>query len=319
MTTDELAIEREKQAILFSLKELKSFFEDDDVTDIFVNNCNVSIKKFGQPRTDVNLKLTNQQCLNIITQIANHMGVHIDDKYPVLEGTVPYYDARITGIHRIWSKNPFITIRKKSKKIYTLDDYIKNGQLSEDKAEKIRNAIKFRKNILISGGTGSGKTTLTNALIHEKIKFNPNVSLFIVEDNMELQCNGKYAQFINIKTEEAMAAIKLSLRCSPDSIIFGEIRDGHVLWALLDAFNTGHPGGLSTIHANSAEGTFLRMRTLLKQAFGIEQPVNNLIDMIIHISKNVNTGVLVDEIIYTKDYTEAQIEEIIENSIESEF
>ena len=319
MTDDEIAIEREKQAILYSLCELKPFFEDDNVTDIFVNNCNDSIKEFGKPRRDVNLKLTNQQCLNIIIQIANHMGIHIHDEYPVLEGTVPYYDARITGIHRKWTKNPFITIRKKCKFIYTLDDYIKNKQISEDKAEKIRNAIKFKKNILISGGTGSGKTTLTNALINEKIKFDPNVSLFIVEDNMELQCNAKYAQFVNIETDEAMKAIKLSLRCSPDSIIFGEIRDGHVLWALLDAFNTGHPGGMSTIHANSAEGTFLRMRTLLKQAFGIEQPVNNLIDLIVHISKDINTGVLVDEIIETKDYTEKQIEAIIENSIESEF
>ena len=120
--------------------------------------------------------------------------------------------------------------------------------------------------------------------------------------------------------EEAILSVKLALRLTPDRIIFGEIRDGKVLWALLDLWNTGHPGGVSTIHASSAEGTFLRMRTLLKQTFGIEQPVTNLIDMIVHMSKShdESKGVEVDEVIITKDYTDEQIEAIAQMSIEAE-
>lgn len=146
----------------------------------------------------------------------------------------------------------------------------------------------------------------------------PNDSFFIVEDNPELQCKAKYAELLTIDTDDAMRVIKLALRSSPDRIVFGEIRDGKVLWALLDAWNTGHPGGVSTIHANSAEGTFLRMRTLLQQAFGIVQSVNNLVDIIIHISKSPKTGIFIDEIIETSDYTDSQIEEIAKLSIESE-
>lgn len=239
------AYKREMQAILFSLAELKPFFEDDKVTDIWVDNGNVSIKKFGCDREDTGLILTNQQCKNILVQIANHMDININyDKYPVLEGTIPHYDARITGVMR-WTKNPFITIRKRPKFIMSIDDYVKNGQCTKEKAEKIKRFIKFRKNILISGGTGSGKTTFTNAVLKQMAEYTPNDSFYIVEDNAELQCSAKYAQMLTIETEQAMAAVKLALRCSPKRIIFGEIRDGKVLWALLDAWNTGHPGGVS--------------------------------------------------------------------------
>lgn len=313
-----IAIQREMQAILYSMAELKPFFENKDITDIWVDDGNVSIKCFGKPRQDANLKLTIQQCKNILVQIGKYMEIDIDyDKYPVLEGTVPHYDARITGVMK-WTKAPFITIRKRPENIYSIDDYISKNQLTIENAEKIKKAIKDRKNILVSGGTGSGKTTFTNAVIKQMAEYTPNDSFYIVEDNAELQCKAKYAELLTIETDDAMRAIKLALRCSPDRIIFGEIRDGKVLWALLDGWNTGHPGGVSTIHANSAEGTFLRMRTLLKQAFGIEQPVNNLVDLIVHLTKNPKTGIYVDEVIETKDYTDSQIEEIAIRSIESE-
>lgn len=242
---NDIAIQREMQAILFSLAEIKPYFEDKTVTDIWVDNGIVSIKRFGKPRETVNLKLTNQQAKNILVQIGKHMGLDIDyDRYPVLEGTVPYYDARITGVMK-WTKAPFITIRKRPETVYSLDDYVTNGQLSPDKAEKIKRFIKERKNILVSGGTGSGKTTFTNAIIKQMAEYTPNDSFYIVEDNAELQCKAQYAELLTIETEDAMRAIKLALRCSPDRIIFGEIRDGKVLWALLDGWNTGHPGGVT--------------------------------------------------------------------------
>lgn len=320
MTTDtEIALQREKDNILFSLSELKSFFEDENLTDIYIDNGNVSIKKFGTERKDADLFLSKQQCLNILIQISKYMGIDINyDKYPVFEGTIPYFDARITGVIKRWTKFPFITIRKRPEKVFSIDDYVEKKQCSKDNAEKIKNFIKFRKNILVSGGTGSGKTTFTNAIIKQMAEFTPNDSFYIVEDNAELQCKAKYAEMLTIETEEAMSAIKLALRCSPDRIIFGEIRDGRVLWALLDGWNTGHPGGVSTIHANSAEGTFLRMKTLLKQSFGVDLPVNNLVDVIIHLSKSPITGMTVDEVIECKDYTSDMIEEIAKNSIEDE-
>ena len=235
---------RQMDLILLSLAEIGPFFKDDNVTDIWIDNGKVSIKSFGRERHDTDIKISYQKCKNILVQIANYMGLTIDyQKYPVLEGTIPYYDARITGVMK-WTKNPFITIRKRPLKIFSIDDYVERGQLSKERAEKIKHAIKFKKNILVSGGTNSGKTTFTNAIIAYMAECTPNDSFYIVEDNAELQCKAKYAQMLTIETEDALRAVKLALRCSPDRIIFGEIRDGRVLWALLDAWNTGHRGGV---------------------------------------------------------------------------
>lgn len=309
------AFEREMTAILYSLGELKQFFEIDTITDIFVNDGIVSVKEFGKDRRKTDLVLTNQQCINILTQIAKFISQDIDyNKYPVLEGTIPHYDARITAILK-WTKNPFITIRKKPKYVYKLEDYVKNGQCSQTYADKIENFIKFKKNILVSGGTGSGKTTFTNCLIAKIAEYYPNESFYIVEDTPELQCTAQFAQILTIDTEDAFKAVRLALRCSPDRIIFGELREGKVLWALLDAWNTGHPGGIATIHSESAEGTFLRMKTLLSQEFKNEMPIKDLVDVIIHLSKIPGKGIMIDEIIETKDYMN-NISEIAKNSVE---
>lgn len=320
MNTIEISKQREQDAILFLLNKIKPIFEMPNVTDIWVDDGVVSYKEFGKKRTETDIFLNEQECINIIKNIANHMDVTIDmNKYPVLEGTIPCWDARITGVRK-WVKYPYITIRKRPSKIYTLNDYIEKGQLSLEKANLIREYIANKKNILVSGGTGSGKSTFTTAILCEMAKYTPDDSFLILEDNPELQSTAKYAKFMLTGAEEAILSVKLALRLTPDRIIFGEIRDGKVLWALLDLWNTGHPGGVSTIHASSAEGTFLRMRTLLKQTFGIEQPVTNLIDMIVHMSKSQdeNKGVEVDEVIITKDYTDEQIEAIAQMSIEAE-
>lgn len=320
MNTIEISKQREQDAILFLLNKIKPVFEMPNVTDIWVDDGVVSYKEFGKKRTETDIFLNEQECINIIKNIANHMDVTIDmNKYPVLEGTIPCWDARITGVRK-WVKYPYITIRKRPSKIYTLNDYIEKGQLSIEKANLIREYIANKKNILVSGGTGSGKSTFTTAILCEMAKYTPDDSFLILEDNPELQSTAKYAKFMLTGAEEAILSVKLALRLTPDRIIFGEIRDGKVLWALLDLWNTGHPGGVSTIHASSAEGTFLRMRTLLKQTFGIEQPVTNLIDMIVHMSKSQDEskGVEVDEVIITKDYTDEQIEAIAQMSIEAE-
>lgn len=238
------ADKRQMELILYSLAEIAPYFSDDNVTDIWIDNGLVSIKEFGKERHDTPVKLSNQKCKNILVQIANYMDITIDyTNYPVLEGTIPFYDARITGVMK-WTKNPFITIRKRPLKIFSIDDYVERGQCTKERAEKIKHAIKFKKNILVSGGTGSGKTTFTNAVIKEMAQYTPNESFYIVEDNAELQCTAKYAQKMTIGTEDAFRVVKLALRCTPDRILFGEIRDGKVLWALLDAWNSGQPGGV---------------------------------------------------------------------------
>jgi len=318
MITQTLAEQRDLEAIKYSLRELAIYFDDDNITDIWANkDGKVSIKKFGSSREETNLVLTSQEIQNIIIQIANKMGINIDrTKYPILEGQIPHTKARITGVLSPWTETPFLAIRKPPKRIYTIENYIENNQITQDRADFIIKAIKDKKNILVSGSPNAGKTTFTNAIIQKMTEFTPNDGFLIIEDNPEIQCNAKFAEPILIPTDQAIDAVKLSLRLSCDRIIFGEIRTGDVLWNLLDAWNTGNPGGVSTIHANSAEATFLRMRMLLGQTFKIVPPVNQLIDIIVHLRRHPDTGIEVDEVIHTQNYSEADIEEIAKRSIE---
>lgn len=310
---------REMEMITYSLSALQEFFTDDAITDIWVDiNGKVSYKKFGGERTDADIIIEAQQVRNILVQISKHTGISIKyEEYPVFEGTIPIHEARITGIFPPWVSTPTITIRKPPKIIYSLEDYLKDKRITKDKYETIVECIRIKKNILVTGGTNTGKTTFTNAILKKMEEFTPNDSFYVVEDTAELQCKAKYYTPIKIKTEDAGKAVKLALRCSPNRIVFGEIRDGSVLWSLLDAWNTGHPGGVATLHASSAEGAFLRMRMLLSQCFKTIPPVNQLIDLIVHLVRDEKVGIKINEVITTSDYSSAQIEEIANQAIEA--
>lgn len=315
----ELELEkREKALILQSLQDLRPFFETKEVTDIWVDNGNVSIKEFGKQRHDTGVYISDQQCKNIIIQIAKYNGITIDrHNNPKLETTIPHYFARISALLEGWTKSPIIIIRKRPETIFSLDDYVANNSCSQQVAEKIKQYIKFKKNIIISGGTGTGKTTLANAILKQMAEYTPNDSFYIVEDTAELQCTAKYAEMICVPLELAQKAIDFSLRASPDRIIFGEVRTGGVLKALLDGWNTGHPGGFCTMHANSAAATILRMREKLFEDFGRVGPFKHLVDLIIHLAK-VPGGIVIDELIETRNYTEEEFTDLAEKAQKQE-
>lgn len=312
--------DREIAIIKHSLQALAPLFEDDNITDIWVDVKGiVSYKKFGKERTNTIIILEAQKVKNIIVQIARHTDIPIDYiNYPVFEGTIPIYEARLTGIFPPWVSVPTITIRKPPKKIYTLTNYLDDKRITKTKYDTVISFIQQKKNILVTGGTNSGKTTFTNAILQKMTEFTPNDSFYVVEDTAELQCKAQYYTPIKIRSEDAFKAVRLALRSSPDRIIFGEIRDGPVLWALLDAWNTGHPGGVSTLHANNAEGAFLRMHMLLSQCFTTIPPVNQFIDLIIHLKRDPKLGIIIDEIITIADYSTEQIEEIVQRAIQAQ-
>ena len=315
--------EREKKAISFLLRKIEPIFVEENVTNIWVSKGKVSYKKFGGKRTLTDIELSYQECLAIITDLANYNKIQLDiNKYPVLETTIPMWDARITAYLK-WCKFPYITIRKRLNKIFRLDTYIEKGQLTIERAELIRKYIKLKKNIIIGGGTNSGKSTLATAILAEIVEEfkNDNETIFIIEDNPELQCEAEFAEFFTITSEQAFEVVKACMRGSPNRIIFGETRDGKTLWALLDAMKTGHEGSLTTLHCDSAEGAFTRMRTLLQQSFPkLNINLTEYVDLIIHIreSENKSLGVEIDSVIETKDYTDYQFESIAMDAIEQE-
>ena len=301
--------ERELDNIRHNLRSLVSFLNDPKLTDIFCSSDGkISVKRFGQPICDTDVHFTVSGRLQLLNQIAKYMEQNINFfTYPVLEATIPvpeWNSARITGIFPPWVPGPSFTIRKPPEKIYLLEDYVQNSQLSREHYEIIVNYIQHKKNIIIAGSTGSGKTTLTNALIQKKCEFFPNDRYFIVQDVSELQCNTKYAEMIIIRADQAITAVTLSLRYTPNCIIFGEVRKGSVMAELLDAWNTGHPGGITTIHSNSAALTITRIKKLLLDHYPSEASLPDLheyIDLIIYIQQDKETGVIIRDIMEMKE------------------
>jgi type IV secretion system protein VirB11 len=300
--------ERELDNIRHNLRSLVPFLNDPELTDIFCSSeGKISIKQFGLPINDTDVFLSMSERLQLLNQIAKYMEQNIDFfAYPVLEATIPvpeWKNARITGIFPPWVAGPSFTIRKPPENIYSLENYLQNGQLSRAYYETIIKYIKAKKNIIIAGSTGSGKTTMSNALILKKGEFFPDDRYFIVQDVSELQCKTKYAEMVIIRSDQAIRAVTLSLRYTPNCIIFGEVRKGTVMAELLDAWNTGHPGGITTIHSNSSALTLTRIKKLLLDHYSSEASLpdlNEYIDLVIYIRQDKKTGVMIDDVMEMK-------------------
>jgi type IV secretion system protein VirB11 len=160
---------------------------------------------------------------------------------------------------------PAFAIRKPAVAIFTLDDYVDRGIMSRLQAAALRRGVTDRANILVAGGTSTGKTTLTNALLAEVAKTSDRVVL--IEDTRELQCAAP--NLVAMRTKDGVATlsdlVRSSLRLRPDRIPIGEVRGAEAL-DLLKAWGTGHPGGIGTIHAGSAIGALRRMEQLIQEA-----------------------------------------------------
>jgi type IV secretion system protein TrbB len=160
---------------------------------------------------------------------------------------------------------PSFAIRKPAVAVFTLEDYVAAGIMSAEQAEVLRDAVAARRNVLVAGGTSTGKTTLTNALLAEVAKTSDRVVL--IEDTRELQCASP--NLVALRTKDGVATlsdlVRSALRLRPDRIPIGEVRGAEAL-DLLKAWGTGHPGGVGTIHAGSAIGTLRRMEQLIQEA-----------------------------------------------------
>jgi type IV secretion system protein VirB11 len=161
-------------------------------------------------------------------------------------------------------KAPTFTIRRKASAVFTLEDYERQGIMTAGQRMRIERAVAERENILVGGGTGSGKTTLTNAIIDQMVNASPRHRLVIIEDTAEIQCTAENAVLLRATdTVDMQRLLKATMRLRPDRIIVGEVR-GDAL-ALLKAWNTGHPGGACTVHANHARSGLTRLEQLIAE------------------------------------------------------
>ena len=245
----------------------------------------------------------------VIGTVAHALQSEVDTEQPIISGELPIGGHRFEGLLPPLVAKPAFTIRRRASRLIPLEDYVRTGVMTEYQASTIRSAISARLNIVISGGTGSGKTTLANAVIDEIVKSAPEDRLVILEDTAEIQCAAENAVLLHTSDSIDMARLlKSTMRLRPDRIVVGEVRDGAAL-TLLKAWNTGHPGGVATIHSNTAMSALRRLEQLTAEAS--QQPMNEVIgeavDLVISIERTPR-GRLVRDIIQVERFINGQYE-----------
>ncbi len=271
--------------------------EDASVIEIMANpDGRLWIERHGagRERADVALKAADVE--RIIRLVASHIGFDCDKEHPVVSAELPGTGERFEGVLPPVATGPAFAIRKPAGRVIGLDDYVEAGIMTGGEALILKAAVARRDNILIAGGTSSGKTTLANALLAEMASAKDRIIL--LEDTRELQCAAQDLVALRTsKTIDLESLVRSTMRLRPDRIIVGEVRGGEAL-DLLKAWNTGHPGGIATVHANSAASALSRIEQLIGERTSQVpyQLIADAIDLVVFIART-NDGRRVQEII----------------------
>lgn len=249
--------------------------------------------------------ITEARAESIIKTVAGFHGKEVTRFNPILEGELPLDGSRFAGQLPPVVSKPTFAIRKKAISVFSLDDYVQSGIMTEAQNEVIKKAVVAHRNILVIGGTGSGKTTLVNAIINEMVRSSPAERVFIIEDTGEIQCAAENCvQYHTTLDVNMTQLLKTTLRMRPDRILVGEVRGSEAL-DLLDAWNTGHEGGAATLHANNCLAGLHRLKSLISRnpaaPAEIEPLIGEAVHCVVHIARTPS-GRRVEEIISVKGY-----------------
>jgi len=249
---------------------------DPEVIEIMINpDGRLWLDRLGQGRSDTGLIFEAAQVDRIIRLVASHARTEAHAAAPIVSAELPPHGEgageRFEGVLPPVATAPCFSIRKPAARIHSLLDYVKDGFMPAGMAQVLAMAVIERRNILVVGGTSSGKTTLANALLAEMGGLDERVIL--IEDTRELQCAARDVVALRTRSLGAEGAgtvtmadlVRSTLRLRPDRIIVGEVRGREAL-DMLKAWNTGHPGGIATIHANSAPAALYRLEQLIEEA-----------------------------------------------------
>ena len=241
------------------------------VIEVMVNpDGSLRLDRLGEGRVDTGERLDSAQVERIIRLVASHARAEIDVEAPIVSAELPPHGEglsgeRFEGLLPPVAPGPCFAIRKPAARIYRLADYVADRIMAPEMARLLSLAVVERRNIVVAGGTSSGKTTLANALLAELAAHDERVIL--IEDTRELQCAA--ADTVALRTRRGTVSmgdlVRSTLRLRPDRIIVGEVRGAEAL-DMLKAWNTGHPGGIATVHANSAASALHRLEQLVQEA-----------------------------------------------------
>jgi P-type conjugative transfer ATPase TrbB len=244
---------------------------DPDVTEVYVNpSGRVHVDTRSQGRVTTPVVLPAERVTRFLNHVASKVPAVLNAAHALLQAELPagepFHGARLQGVVPPNAAAPAFNIRKPPAVIHTLDDYVAAGILAPAHRAALAHAVGARRNIVVAGGTASGKTTLANAVLHEIAATAPRDRIVVLEDTVELQCAA--ADCLALRTSDGVRLrdlVKAALRTSPDRIVVGEVRDEAAL-DLLDAWQTGHPGGVATLHANDPRAALHRLDRLAQRA-----------------------------------------------------
>ncbi|NSY94332.1 P-type conjugative transfer ATPase TrbB [Agrobacterium tumefaciens] len=245
---------------------IAGFLGDASVVEVMLNpDGRLWIDRLSEGLSDTGERLSPADGERIVRLVAHHVGAEVHAGNPRVSAELPETGERFEGLLPPVVAAPAFAIRKPAVAVFTLQDYVAAGTMTAEQAEILRHAIADRRNILVAGGTSTGKTTLTNALLAEVSKTSDRIVL--IEDTRELQCAAP--NMVAMRTKDGVATlsdlVRSSLRLRPDRIPIGEVRGAEAL-DLLKAWGTGHPGGIGTIHAGTALGALRRLEQLIQEA-----------------------------------------------------
>jgi type IV secretion system protein VirB11 len=245
---------------------IAAWLDDPSVVEVMLNpDGQLWIDRLTTGLAETGERLTAADGERIVRLVAHHVGAEVHPGSPRVSAELPETGERFEGLLPPVVTSPVFAIRKPAVAVFTLEDYVASGIMTAGQADVLRQAVVQRRNILVAGGTSTGKTTLANGLLAEVAKTSDRVVL--IEDTRELQCRAP--NLVALRTKDGVASlsdlVRSSLRLRPDRIPIGEVRGGEAL-DLLKAWGTGHPGGIGTVHAGSALGALRRLEQLIQEA-----------------------------------------------------
>lgn len=246
--------------------EIAHWLEERAVIEVMLNpDGRLWVDRLGEGLSATNCTMSAADGERIIRLVAHHVGAEVHAGAPRVSAELPEGGERFEGLLPPVVAAPSFAIRKPAVAVFTLADYVASGIMAGWQADLLAGSVVARKNILVAGGTSTGKTTLTNALLAEVASSTDRVVL--IEDTRELQCAAP--NLVSLRTKDGVASlsdlVRSALRLRPDRIPIGEVRGAEAL-DLLKAWGTGHPGGIGTIHAGSALGTLRRLEQLIQES-----------------------------------------------------
>ncbi|KAA8917935.1 P-type conjugative transfer ATPase TrbB [Xanthomonas sontii] len=260
--------------------------EDPDVVEILLNpDRSLWVDRLSSGRAPMGVELPEADGERIIRLVAAHVGAEVHRGQPLLSAELPETGERFEGVLPPAAPGPAFALRKRAVGVIPLPRYIADGMMTAAQAGLLVRAVRERQNVLIAGGTSTGKTTLANALLAEIAATGDRV--LVLEDTVELQCAAR--DHVPLRTRQGVVSmtelVRSSMRLRPDRVVVGEVRGAEAL-DLIKVWGTGHPGGIATIHAGSALGALLRLEQLILEV-AVNPPralIAEAVDLVIHIA-----------------------------------